>query len=264
MHLVAELVSEHGLDLVGGELAEQGVEEKDATGAAQSYHGGIRGPALARLVGDPDAEHRNAGSRRHPQHARPEIAVLERGEPIEERDQQRGSGEGEQGIAQEKEQGAPEPPPGGRAQKRVHDERGHDAEQRGDRARLGHVREPEAKRLMEEPEAPRQQESGYPRQRQGDEAMTEAQDEQGERHLQPPVRCEGDEGIPQGDAPPGGEPGDEVRDGHREAERGEAELAAMVGSRALRVVHAYRLHASSPYPESHSARARAKPAPGLC
>ena len=132
-----------------------------------------------------------------------------------------------------------------------------------DRARLGHVREPEAKRLMEEPEAARQQESGHPRQRQGDEPMTDAQDEQGERHLQPPVRREGDEGVPQGDIPARGEPGDEVRDGHREAERGEAELPAMVGSRALRVVHAYRLHASSLRPRvaqrAGSRQARAGP-----
>jgi len=40
-----------------------------------------------------------------------------------------------------------------------------------------------AKRLMEEPEAARQQESGYPRQGQRGEPMADAEDEQGERYL---------------------------------------------------------------------------------
>ena len=80
------------------------------------------------------------------------------------------------------------------------------------------------------------------------EPMTDAQDDQGERHLQPPVRREGDEGVPQGDIRPGGEPGDEIRDGHREAERGEVELPAVIGPRALPVVHVCRLHASSLQP----------------
>ena len=119
--LVAELVREHRLDLVGGELVEQGVEEQDAPGAAEA-----RPPRRSRCGSCATGRRptRRAPERRPARQraarARAD-AVGERGEAVEERDQPDRSGEGEQGVAREEEQGAPEPPPGGRAQQRVHD-----------------------------------------------------------------------------------------------------------------------------------------------
>jgi hypothetical protein len=71
--VVAGLVGEHRPDLLRLEAAHERVEEKDAPGPAETCHGGINGPAPARLVGDPHADGGDAGALRQPEEPRPEI-----------------------------------------------------------------------------------------------------------------------------------------------------------------------------------------------
>ena len=146
-------MGKHGLHLGGGEVLDQGVEEHDAARAAQSDHGGIGGAALPALVGDPHPQHGHAGLRRDAEQAAAEIGVFQGDQAVEQRHQPHRRDPGEEGVAGEKQHGAPEPPPGRRTQESIHDLRAQQAEHPPDHGGLADVPEPAMKRLVEEPES---------------------------------------------------------------------------------------------------------------
>src|SRR5262249_21608196 len=150
---------EHGLDLIGLELAHERVEEDDAPGVPESDYRGVGGAAAPRLVRDPHADGGNARALGEPEETRPEIALGEWRAAIEERHEPDRRDEGEEHLAGEEGAGRPQPPPRRCAEQPVHDERGDAAEPAAHESRLHAIDRPAGERLMEEPVATREREA---------------------------------------------------------------------------------------------------------
>ncbi len=222
--VVAELVGQHRLDLVGGELGDQRVEEKDPSGPAEARQGRVCRAALPGLVCHPHADHCDADALGQRQQPLLERRVLQRDQPVEERDDPDRDHHRQEERAGEEDQSGPEPPPRGDPEKPIDDLEGDQGQRAADQTGLQPVPEPAAKGLVEEAEAFRQPIAPRPVQRQGQEPHAGAERDGEPRHVEPP-------GKRRGRSPPR-EPSQQDRreagDREEEARQGKPELPAVI------------------------------------
>ena len=160
--VVAELVRQDHLHLVGRELAEQRVAHEDPTGAPEADHGGVGGPPLAGEVRDDDRRgpHSHAGGQREDPFA--EERIVERRQLVEERNQPARHRRRQEDEPRGEHAARPEPPPvRAPPEQSVDDLDGAETQPASDQERFRAIAEPATEALRQEARAPGEEEARH-------------------------------------------------------------------------------------------------------